>query len=117
MSFKLERRILVLAPTKRDAALTCAMLKRKGIDCESFDDVDALVGEMQRGVGAILIAEEIVKAGRSEQIEDAIAHQPPWSDLPVLLITGQGADSAAAAVALKSLGNVMLIERPTRVTA
>src|SRR5689334_8630986 len=117
MALKVEKRILVLAPTKRDAALTCAMLEQRNIDCASFDEVDALVAEMERGVGGILLAEEIVKAGRSGPIEDAIAKQPPWSDLPVLFITGQGADSAAAASALESLGNVMLIERPTRVTA
>jgi signal transduction histidine kinase len=117
MSSENEKRILVLAPTKRDAALTCNILDAQGIPCVACDDVAALVDEMKRGVGAILLAEETVRAGQSAAIETAIAAQPPWSDLPVLLITGQGADSPAAALALRSLGNVMLIERPTRVTA
>jgi signal transduction histidine kinase/CheY-like chemotaxis protein len=46
-----------------------------------------------------------------------IANQPPWSDLPVLLLTGQGADSITVARALQSLGNVTLLERPVRVSA
>lgn len=117
MSSETERRILVLAPTKRDTALTCGMLIAKGIACASCENVNELLREMHHGVGAILLAEEIVMAGQSGVIEEAIAAQPPWSDLPVLLITTQGADSAAAARALDSLGNVMLIERPTRVTA
>jgi signal transduction histidine kinase len=117
MSSDLEKRILVLAPTKRDAALTCALLDEQGIVCVSCEEVSALVAEMEKGAGAILVAEEVIKAGQSGALEKAIAAQPPWSDLPVLLITGQGADSAAAVLAVESLGNVTLIERPTRVTA
>src|SRR4051812_38244611 len=117
MSSDLETRILVLAPTKRDASLTCAMLHESGIACLGCDHSDELATEMQRGVGAILLAEEIVNAGQSTSIENVIAAQPPWSDLPVLFITREGADSAAVASAMKSLGNVMLIERPTRVPA
>jgi signal transduction histidine kinase len=117
MSAETEMRILVLTPTKRDAALTCAILEKHGINSSSCADVHALVGEMQRGVGAILLAEEFVNDRQSRTIEDVIAAQPPWSDLPVLLIAGHGADSAAASLAVESLGNVTLIERPTRVTA
>jgi signal transduction histidine kinase len=117
MSPELEKRILVLAPTKRDAALTCGLLADRSIASVSCDDVESLVIEMQKGAGAILVAEEAVTAGQCSALERAIASQPPWSDLPVLLITGQGADSPAVVSALESLGNVTLIERPTRVTA
>jgi len=38
-------------------------------------------------------------------------------DLPILILTHHGADSAAAAHATETLGNVTLLERPTRKTA
>ena len=46
-----------------------------------------------------------------------LAGQPPWSDLPVLLLTRAGADSQIAAQTLRTLGNVTLLERPVRVAA
>ncbi len=46
-----------------------------------------------------------------------LAAQPPWSDLPVLLLTRAGADSQIAAQTLRTLGNVTLLERPVRVAA
>jgi signal transduction histidine kinase len=117
MSSTKEKRILILAPTNRDAALTCTMLGAKDIDCVACRDVEELVREMNDGVAAVLLAEEIVANPRFDLLTDTIALQPPWSDLPVMLITGQGADSPAVAQALESLGNVTLIERPTRVPA
>ena len=43
------------------------------------------------------------------------ASQPPWSDLPVLVLTRPGADSAESSEAVRMLGNVTLLERPVRV--
>ena len=40
--------------------------------------------------------------------------QPPWSDLPVLVLTRSGADSAEVRAATRNLGNVTLLERPMR---
>lgn len=117
MSNTQERRILVLAPTNRDAALTCSLLQKNRIDCLACRDVPEMTRELAAGAGAILLSEETLASGQSQPIAAAIATQPPWSDLPVLLITAQGADSPAAALALKTLGNVTLVERPTRVTA
>jgi signal transduction histidine kinase/ActR/RegA family two-component response regulator len=117
MSSESERRVLILAPTKRDAILTSSLLGENKVECTICSDVDAVVRELKDGAAAILLAEEFISAGQSQPIVDAIDSQPPWSDLPVMLITGQGADSPAAARALQTLGNVTLVERPTRVTA
>jgi signal transduction histidine kinase/ActR/RegA family two-component response regulator len=117
MSSIRERRILVLAPTKRDATLTCSILREHQIECVACENVEELTRELPLGAGAILLAEEVVSAGESKPIADQLAAQEPWSDLPVMLITNQGADSPAVALALRTLGNVTLVERPTRVPA
>jgi signal transduction histidine kinase/ActR/RegA family two-component response regulator len=117
MSSECERRVLILAPTKKDAILTSSLLGEHKIDGTICADVDAVVDELSQGAAAILLAEEFISAVQIQPIVDAIASQAPWSDLPVLLVTGQGADSPAAALALQKLGNVTLVERPTRVTA
>ena len=52
-----------------------------------------------------------------ETLADLVAGQPPWSDLPMLILTRPGADSATVSGAVASLGNVTLLERPIRVPA
>lgn len=110
-------RILILAPTRRDATLTSSILHEHRVESLICRDVQTMVCELKAGAGAILLAEEIVAGDLSQPIADAVASQPPWSDLPVLLITAQGADSPAVATAIRTLGNVMLMERPTRIPA
>ena len=48
-------------------------------------------------------------------LREILAAQPPWSDLPVLVLTRSGADSAELDEAVRTLGNVTLLERPVRV--
>ena len=47
-------------------------------------------------------------------LREILAKQPPWSDLPVLVLTRPGADSASLDEAVRTLGNVTLLERPVR---
>jgi signal transduction histidine kinase len=111
----LERRLLVLAPVGKDAALVESMLRKDAVTCLACADVAALSRELERGAAAILIAEEALP--HDGRLTELIQRQPPWSDLPVLILTRRGADSAAVAQALRTLGNVTLLERPVRVTA
>jgi signal transduction histidine kinase len=69
------------------------------------------------GAGALLVAEEELSNGAQQRLAELILRQPPWSDLPVLVLTRHGADSQAAQRAVETLGNVTLLERPTRIVA
>src|SRR5688572_29606377 len=115
MMHDLEQRVLVIAPTIKDAELTRVVLDDHDVYCDLCLDVEAMVDEFDRGVGAVLLAEEILLNGQAERLETFIAEQPPWSDLPIILVTRQGLESPAVTKALQSLGNVILVERPTRV--
>jgi two-component system, sensor histidine kinase len=112
----LERRILILAPSAKDAAFAETVMANAGIACTTCSSVDALLGEIRRGVGAVLVTEEAVPQGGA-LLSQSIRHQPPWSDLPVLLLTQHGADSEVVTEAVGILGNVTLVERPVRVAA
>jgi len=113
----LEHRLLVLAPIGKDAALIESAM-RGATKCPVCPcaDFEVLVNELERGAVAVLISEEAL-AVADDRLAAFIAKQPPWSDLPVLLLTGQGADSVTVTRALQSLGNVTLLERPVRVSA
>jgi signal transduction histidine kinase/ActR/RegA family two-component response regulator len=111
---KLERRILLVAPTPKDASLTTSILAAEGLTCISFADTHRLARELRSGAGCLLLAEETLTP-EDEDLLAALAEQPPWSDLPVLILTYRGADSPVVAGAVEKLGNVTLLERPTRV--
>jgi signal transduction histidine kinase len=111
-----DDRVLLLALTNRDATTSRDVLQKAGIElcaCESFD---ALLAELARGAAAIAIAEERMSAADNARLAAVLRAQPPWSDLPVLLLTRREADSDTAANAIRTLGNVTLLERPVRIT-
>jgi len=110
-----DRRVLILAPTKKDAIITQALLIPTGVPGEICDSLNDLIAEIEAGAAAILIAEELVAAGGANPLAEVIGKQPPWSDLPVLVLTRPGADSGNVDRALRTLGNVTLLERPIRV--
>src|SRR5262245_23065122 len=108
-------RVLFLASTARDAVTTDALLAKSDIRlqvCRTFDD---LLKAMQQGCAAILLPEESIPPCRLEELAERLANQAPWSDLPVLILTRQGADSDSLVKTVRRLGNVTLIERPVRI--
>jgi signal transduction histidine kinase/ActR/RegA family two-component response regulator len=112
---RLERRVLLLAPTGRDGPLTQAVLQEHGLDASICADIDALCQDVGRGAGAVLVADEGVLDEGWRRLAAVVARQPRWSDLPVLVLTRPGSEAVITVEALESLGNVTLLERPVRV--
>jgi two-component system, sensor histidine kinase len=113
-------RILVLAPVGRDGALTVALLERAGYVAQACPDVAALIREIERGAGAALLTGEVLSVEAVAALAELVAHQPPWSDFPFIVFSSFGATATAAGriiAALKSLGNVSLLERPARMAS
>src|SRR5437660_6475136 len=113
---ELEGRVLVLAPTGRDAANTRSVLGKAGVACAVCRDVNELCREIGAGAGAVLLTEEALSLDRASGLAEVLRGQPPWSDLPVVALTRGGPDSPAALRAMDTLGNVILLERPVRVS-
>jgi signal transduction histidine kinase/CheY-like chemotaxis protein len=111
-----DQRVLLLAPTSRDAALARALLSSAAIPVEVCASFRGLVQELGAGAAAILIPEEAVSPSNTAVLCRVLAEQPPWSDLPVLVLARSGADSLELNEAARTLGNVTLLERPLRVT-
>ena len=107
----LERRperLLVLAPVGRDAALIGRALDRAGLAVTVCRDVGALCAEIDAGdAGAALLTEEALTKSALPALEGALARQPPWSDLPLLVAT----DARVATRAQGGLGLGLSIVR------
>ncbi|HEY0156207.1 MAG TPA: ATP-binding protein [Thermoanaerobaculia bacterium] len=113
----LSERILILAPTGRDAELASAALRGAGITAEICPTIEGLCAAVGQGVGAVMVTEEALDAAGMRCLRDTLEKQLPWSDLPLVIFTSN--PSAELTVrSFEQLGaraNVTLIERPIRV--
>src|SRR5579871_2781719 len=107
-----EETILVLAPTGRDAALAVAVLEEHGFSAVTCPDIDALRLELDRGVGAVLLAEEALVSATARRLAEALGRQPPWSDVPFVVFSGGEPSTDASRrtlAAVTPLGNVTIL--------
>ncbi len=107
-----EHRVIVVAPTGRDSELICQLLRTGGETCIASSSVPDAFREAASGVGATLFADEALDGAGLAAINRFRESQPPWSDLPMLVLTRRGDGSEGAHRALRELGQVAVIERP-----
>jgi signal transduction histidine kinase/ActR/RegA family two-component response regulator len=113
-----ETRVLVVAPVGRDAALACAALGEHGISAEECAGVEGLCREIERGAGAAFVTREALTEAGALALDATLRAQPPWSDLPLIVLARSGAaaaDTLSALAALGGTGNVTFIERPAHI--
>ena len=112
-------RVLICAPVGRDSVLTVELLQRASIPsvaCASIAEVcDCLV----EGAGAVLLTEEALGDRHIGDLAAALATQPAWSDISLLLFAGGDRNEASLRTlqTLEVLRNVTLLERPVRTAA
>lgn len=109
--------ILILAPTGKDGALTSRFLSDAGFAAEICGSVAELCGKISETAGIALLAGEALEYEGVAALKEELRRQPPWSDIPLIVLTsGGGANPANAAMLdeLAEIGNVTLIERPVR---
>lgn len=113
----IEMRVLILAPVGRDARLLAETLAAQEILTATCLDTQALLKMLPEGAGAAIVAEEALAPEGMRDLTVWLAAQPPWSDMPFLILTYGGRPTPASrrrAHELEMLGNFTLIERPMR---
>ena len=63
------------------------------------------------GAGTLLVAGELLTGDITNSLERFLAAQPPWSDLPIIVVGATGEDLSVPHP-LQGLGNVSLLPRP-----
>jgi two-component sensor histidine kinase len=81
-----DARVLLLLPTPRDATLTAALLQAHGLAGVTCRDATDLCRRMGEGAGVLLVAEDRLDLAGLALLGQALADQPPWSDVPVVLL-------------------------------
>lgn len=108
-------RVLVLAPVGRDTPLLCQVLVRAGLDAEPCSDMDDLVRRLREGAGAVLLTEEALAPAAAASLLAALAAEPPWAELPIVLLGAGNPRAQGDAVAtLRAASNLTILERPVR---
>ena len=117
MTTALEVRGLVLAPTGRDADMTCDALAGAGVIASACANMREACAAISEGAAALLVAEEALDDESLRALRVTLDAQEPWSDLPIVLLAGSAVfdSSDRAGRLLAPLRNVMVLERPVRV--
>lgn len=114
----LEERLLLLTPTGTDSTSAHEVLTRSGFLVTPCTDMAHACHEIYRGCAALLIAEESLGRDNISGLADRIRSQPPWSDLPIILLTGRShltQHTSELFELFQDRGNITLLERPFRI--
>ena len=109
--------VLVFAPFGKDGVLIERVLHQSAAVTRLLTSVQDLEAAICEDAGAAIIAEEVLQNGTISALAQRLSAQPPWSDFPIIVLTGSGMSTASTESAVRSrapLGNVTLLERPLR---
>ncbi len=107
----------MLAPTGRDVAIIEGLLRESAL-AEAvlpIGDTVALAGCLERELSFAVATEDALSRGDLRGVSTWLQNQPPWSDLPFIILTHRGGGperNPAAARLSEVLGNVIFLERP-----
>jgi signal transduction histidine kinase len=107
-----DERVLFLGPTKKDATTGAVLITGAGLRCHTCASLEELCREIPAGVGAVIVPEEAAMGAGAGALKAAVHDQPPWSNVPVLVLTAAGPTPTARVKALLELGDVTLLKRP-----
>ncbi len=112
-----NERVLVIAPVGRDAVLIQQTLNRASIHAEICTDVGDVAAAFDDGIGGLVLTQEALTKTAVDQLLEMLDAQPPWSDLPLVVLVSGGAPSPASAHLATTVGhrvNATFLERPIR---
>jgi signal transduction histidine kinase/ActR/RegA family two-component response regulator len=107
----------VFAPIGRDGPAIVELFRGSNLEAINCLSLPALVAEMSAGVGAVFLAEEGIFGKDTMALAEWIERQPPWSDLPFVVLTSHREQPAVVAWRRGIVGllrNVSLVERPVQ---
>jgi len=106
-----EGRILLLAPTSKDAAAAGKLFASAGLTPTLCGDIAEVCSEMVRGAAVAILPEEAILGDKEGRLRRLLGEQPPWSDFPLIVLT-RPKQTQAAARQLESVGHMTLVRRP-----
>jgi signal transduction histidine kinase len=113
-----DERVLIMAPFGSDAPVMADVLAHHGFGTQVCSSPAECCAQMNSGAGALLITEEVLEFEGAWDLLKALKAQPPWSELPLIILT-TGSESRLARLlelAADAAGSLTLLERPIGTT-
>nr|AUN35685.1 chemotaxis protein methyltransferase CheR [uncultured bacterium] len=106
--------MLIIAPLGQDAAAMADVLEKTGFRTAICDGVSHACKEMTKKASALLMTEEALEMPQVPQMLELLKAQPPWSELPVIILTSGGETRFSKLLDLvaAAAGSVTILERP-----
>jgi hypothetical protein len=82
-----DQRVLILAPTGRDAELTSHFLAEANLQALICEDIISFCHEILAGAGLGFLTGEALTEDAMQCLIDALKQQPAWSDIPLIILT------------------------------
>jgi two-component sensor histidine kinase len=111
----LAETVLVLTRLAPDADAIARVLRLAGFAVLICADMETFSDQLPHCLTAIVTIEALPPASRL-RVEEALRSQPPWSDVPLVLLIGR-ASLRGPQDTWVGLGNVTVLERPLRPSA
>lgn len=108
-------RVLILAPTLKDAEVTSLILADAKIQSSVCHDLLHICSEIQLGAEAAILTEEAILSDKGRYLKELLHQQPAWSDFPLIVLRSGRPESAFTIEALHAIGNMMLVDRPLHI--
>src|SRR5260370_1353203 len=106
--------VFIIAPVGQDAETMAALLDAKGFETQICHKLDEFSRQITNSAGALLLTEEALESAQGSLLLDVLKAQPPWSELPLIILTSGGESRRAGLLnlAATAAGTVTLLERP-----
>jgi PAS domain S-box-containing protein len=110
-----ERRVLVLPSTRVDGIAMDKLFAAHGIESVNHQSMRQVCAALREGAGMLILAEELFLE-EPDELMRGVANQPVWSNLPIIILSRAGRESARLASLVAQLGDASVVERPIRTT-
>jgi signal transduction histidine kinase len=106
-------KVVVVTPNEADRAAAASIFAGQGLETVACTALRGLAPLAMSDIGCVVLVEEALAQDEMEAFRESLQAQPPWSDLPILLIAAR--DSSVSAVVeglFPESGNVTVLQRP-----
>lgn len=112
-----QERVLLYTPDLTPRHALQQILTDAQVPFASFDSIDALYQALRDGAGAVVVTDEAVTDDAVRLLTRLLSRRPPWSNLPIIILTKRQPQSIPGFGALDlftpdTKANLTVLERP-----
>ena len=106
-------KLVVVTPNEADRAAATSIFAAQGLEAAPYAALCEIAPLAMAEIGCVVLVEEALAEAEVDAFRESLEAQPPWSDLPILLIAARDSPVSAAVEGLfPQSGSVTVLQRP-----